>query len=195
MVALKSFFGFLFVSLLTPSAARAVEGVFTYQGEVSFFQAFSHQVISTQDPQMTAKVQELQAQAYECQRQFQVWRCRKSLNKTEVSLEKSVKPNQQELRFSPILGEQVIVDSEMVEQREVQQSIEVGGQEYKAALYTLMKPRDLLKISVPDSHGPHHFIAHSSGRLSELQTYRIQKSRQHWLDITLEVFFNKMNDE
>lgn len=177
--------------LFFASTASAVEGHFVYEGEQKFYHALSHVVVPTRDPDVNSLVEDLQSQSYFCQRRFQVWLCQKSMDPVEVAPLQEVAISQSQVIFSPKLGEQIVVDSEWVEQRDVQQKVQLDDQVYSHALYTRIKPRDLTKISIPDAQGGHDFIVRSPNRLGELYSYRIKQSAHRWTEVTVEVVFKR----
>jgi hypothetical protein len=184
-------FSLILSLLLSIPSLLAIEGQFVYQGDQVILQGQRVQVVPAQSSLAKEQVQELKAIGYQCDRRGQFYRCRKFLSSDEMLGDIVVSPQQDLLGFGPIKETEVITDAESLLQYKVRQDIQVGDQHYEQALYTLMRPSGLLKVSVPDANGPHYFLQRQSGEISELYEVRRRESRWAWQSYLLELFFHE----
>ncbi len=182
-------FTLLFIGLL--QWGHTIEGHFYFQGEQILRQAQRVEVIPVQSSSASEKLTQLKNQGYRCSLRSSFYRCQKFLDLTQLPENPVVEPKQDSLELGPVVAKEVIVDGEDLLQYQVEQKITIGDEVFTTALYTLMKPEGLLKLSVPSAKGEHHFIVHGNQELSQLYFPKKSESRWAWKSFIKEVFFSK----
>jgi hypothetical protein len=165
-----------FISLVSLVSLYALEGDFAFQGEMSTLQVQRIELIPSQAGDAAQKLSQLKEVGYQCERRAQFYRCRVFVDPA-VTEPFAIKPQVEAIHFGEVQGTEVLNDSDSLLQYESFQEVRVNGEVFDKALYTLMKPQGLLKITVPDREGRYHFIVRDEKTLGQLHFPRRKLSQ------------------
>ena len=177
---------FLMTLLFTSLMTNAYEGTFEFKNEMELLQERQIIVLPTFKYD---EVKQLQKEGYRCPRRGRFYKC-STFIKPATWPGSPVTPLRQRVVFEPIQAKKLLSESDLVTQFEATQPIQIDGEHYEKAIYTVTP--QLKKIEVgPDSERPIHFILEEN-HIVELQFEKETENRFRWTDYMIGVEYRRL---